>query len=190
MSFPRLPVVLLPMVFALPLVTGGCGGPVLVSAASYGADGVSLVESGKTTTDHLISAISKKDCALWRFFRNENVCHDRPDDHDPYNVNYNEPFREPSESGVSYAPPLRAASDAPTTSWDAASYKPAPSPPTPTPAPIPTPPEPPITATADAPPSPPPPQPATAAPAAPKHKKAKVARTAKRPSRDQAGSTP
>lgn len=118
----------------LPLLTGACGGPVAVTAASYGGDGVSLVETNKTATDHLLSMISKRDCAMWRMFRNQHVCRERDDDHDPYDVSYQEPFRQAGEGGVEYLPPAHAAANAPTTSWDAKSYdRPAPdaSPPAP-----------------------------------------------------------
>ena len=129
MSCPRLAILILPLVLGLPLVTGGCGAPAAVTAASYGADGVSLVESGKTTGDHLTSMVTKKDCALWRVLRNRKFCYDRDGDHDPYQVNYDEPFRDQSEGGgVEYHAPLHSAPDAPVSSWDAAAYKPAPAP--------------------------------------------------------------
>ena len=50
---------------------------VAVSAVSYGADGVSLADSGKSTTDHFASMVSKQDCALWRMFRNQKICRER-----------------------------------------------------------------------------------------------------------------
>ena len=129
MSFPRLAVLVLPVVFALPLLTGGCGTPVGLAAVSYGADGVSLAGSGKTSGDHFTSMVTKKDCAFWRVLRNQNLCREREGDRDPYQVNYNEPFRDQNEGGgVEYHAPLRAAPDAPVTSWDAATYKPAPAP--------------------------------------------------------------
>lgn len=126
MNFHRLIFLVLPVVFGLPLLAGGCAAPVAVAAASYGADGVSLVSTGKTSSDHFVSMVSKKDCALWRIFRRGKVCREREDDHDPYDVNYNEPYRSQGESGVQYGPPLRAAADAPVSSWDEATYKPAP----------------------------------------------------------------
>jgi hypothetical protein len=184
MSSPRLTLFILPLAFGLPLVTGGCGAPVAVAAASYGADGVSLAESGKTTGDHFTSMVSKKDCAFWRVLRNQKVCRDREGDRDPYQVNYNEPFRDQSEGGgVEYHAPLRAAPDAPVTSWDAAAYKPAPVPP-------------PVTAVADATPTPAP-EPVVAAPPPTKAKKPKGDHSAAKkkakkikPSPDQAAAVP
>jgi hypothetical protein len=127
MSCHRLAFLVLPLAFGLPLLTGACGVPIGVAAAGWGADGASMAESGKTTGDHFTSMVTKKDCAFWRAFRNQDVCRERQGDHDPYQVNYNEPFRDQSEGGgVEYHAPLRAAPDAPVTSWDAAAYKPAP----------------------------------------------------------------
>ena len=78
-------------------------------------------------------------------------------------MNYNEPFRDQSEGGgVEYHAPLRATPDAPASSWDAATYKPAP----PSLAPAAQP----VTAVADATPAP---APAVSAPPA-KAKKAKA----------------
>ena len=119
--------------------------------------------------------VSKKDCALWRVLRGRPVCKDREGDKDPYNVDYTQPQRMVSEDGVQYAPPLRAAAEAPAASWDAAAYK--------------------TSAGAGGtvragdgarrcralm------PLPQAAPPAAPKPKKAKTARSAKKPSRDRA----
>jgi hypothetical protein len=117
MSFPRLALLAL----GLPLLAGGCAGAA-VTAASYGADGASYAESGKSTADHFMSMVSKKDCALWRVFRNENVCHARPDGRDPYRVDYDTAERMQSEDGVSYAPPLRQAADEPASSWTSEAY--------------------------------------------------------------------
>jgi hypothetical protein len=142
MSFPRLALLAL----CLPLVAGGCAGAA-VTAASYGADGASYLETGKSTTDHFASMVSKKDCAFWRILRNQKICRDRDGDHDPYHVTYDTAERQPSESGVSYTPPLRPAPDAPASSWTAEAYgkpvPPAPSPPEPTVAAVEPPPSPP-----------------------------------------------
>jgi hypothetical protein len=124
MSFARLALLAL----ALPLLTTACGAPVALAGVSYGADGVALADSGKTTTDHFASMVSKKDCALWRVFRNQRVCRERDGDRDPYQVNYDIAERQPSEDGVGYTPPLHAAADAPAASWTAEPYKAAPVP--------------------------------------------------------------
>jgi hypothetical protein len=183
MSFPRLALLAL----GLPLLTGACAGAA-VTAASYGADGVSYVDSGKSTTDHFVSMVSKKDCALWRAFRNERICREREDGKDPYKVDYATAERQPSEDGVSYAPPLRPATDAPAASWTADAYKPAAtpaSPPAPTVTATAAEPAPPVAETA----APPPPSPAPKAVAQKAAKKKKAhAKAVKKPSPGQVAS--
>jgi hypothetical protein len=165
-------------------MTGACAAPLAVSGASYAADGGLLVASDKTSTDHLISMVSKQDCALWRVIKGRAVCKPREGDKDPYKVNYDDPQRMVAEDGVHYAPPLRATADAPATSWDAAAYKATPAAPAPAPAPSPEP----VTAVAqgsnDAAPAiaaePPPPR--AAAPPAPAKPKKPKTRSVKKPS--------
>lgn len=124
MSSCRLPVyIVLPLALGLSLTTGACGVPIAVSAASYAADGGLVAASDKTSTDHVLSVITKEDCAMWRIFRGRRICTERADGEDPYDVNYAEPQREVSEDGVQYTAPLRAASGAPAVSWDPATYK-------------------------------------------------------------------
>lgn len=188
MSFPRLVL----LVLGLSLLLSACGAPVAVTAASYGADGVSLVDSGKSTSDHFISMVSKKDCAVWRVFRKRDICTERKDGRDPYKVDYDQANRQPSEDGVSYAPPLRAAPDAPVTSWTADAYaKPA--------EPLqaaaaPAAPEVPAVAVAKAAPPPPAvtPKPAKSGKSAKKKKKAPVAhaKAVRKPSPNQVATVP
>ena len=123
MSFPRLPFITLSLVLGVGLMTGACAAPLAVSGAGYAADGGLLVASDKTSTDHMISMVSKQDCALWRVIKGRAVCKPREGDKDPYKVDYDDPQRTVAEDGVHYAPPLRATADAPATSWDAAAYK-------------------------------------------------------------------
>lgn len=173
MSFAWLPLISMPLVLGFALLTGACGAPLAVTGASYAADGGVLLVSDKTTADHFASMVSKKDCALWRILRGRQICQEREGDLDPYNVDYNQPQRMVAEDGVHYAPPLRAAADAPATSWNDAAYKSAP--PAATSAPV--------TAVADAAPDP---APVAAPSAAPKARKAKT-RSVRKPSRDRAG---
>lgn len=179
MSSPRHIFMTLPLLFGVALTTSACGVPLAVTAGGYAADGGLLVTTEKTSTDHLASVVTKKDCALFRVFRGTRICRDREGDQDPYDVNYNEAERLPSEDGVQYGPPLRPAADAPAASWDAADYKPV------EPAPAPVKPEP-VTAVADA--APPAPPSVAAAPAKPA--KARSARSAKKPSRGRAAPGP
>jgi len=127
MSFPRLSqIAVLALLLSLPLLAGGCTeSTVAVAAASYGTDAASVAQTGKTTSDHFASVVTEKDCALWRMFKNQDICRDRDMTHDIYHVNYDEPFRQQGEAGTEYGPAPHSAADAPATSWDAAAYKPA-----------------------------------------------------------------
>jgi hypothetical protein len=202
MSFPRLAILALPLAVCLPLLTGGCGAPLAVAAVSYGADGASVIGSGKTTSDHFISMVSKEDCAIWRILRNQDVCRPREGDQNPYDVNYDQPFRQVGESGVEYGAAPHSPANAPAASWDIAAYKAAPqgpgSPSAPataqgTPAPTqPEPvaqPDPPAPAQAQAQATPPvTPKKEIASHSVPKKKKKKPA--VKKPAPDQAAATP
>lgn len=136
MSYPRLQFISLPLVLGAALSTGACGAPLVMTGASYAADGGLLVASDKTSTDHMISMVSKQDCALWRVIKGRAVCKPREDDKDPYKVDYDDPQRMVAEDGVHYAAPLRASAEAPATSWDAAAYKMTPAAPAPPSAPV------------------------------------------------------
>jgi hypothetical protein len=61
----------------LPLFLAACGGvgPAL-SVAVIAGDAISYSVSGKNMTDHAYSAMTKKDCAMWRMVKNEPVCKD------------------------------------------------------------------------------------------------------------------
>ena len=127
MSTIRLAFITFPVVLGFAVLTSACGVPLAVSGAGYAADGGLLVETHKTSTDHLISMVSKQDCALWRVIKGRKVCQERVGE-DPYKVDYNDPQRSVSEDGVQYGPPLRPSADAPAASWDAAAYRQEPAP--------------------------------------------------------------
>lgn len=56
---------------------GGCGViPPAISIASYALDGVSLLASGRTLTDHALSVAARQDCKLFRMVQNLEVCND------------------------------------------------------------------------------------------------------------------
>ncbi len=69
---------------ALILATGlgGCALPVPLQIASFVADGVSLLTTQKTMTDHGLSALTGQDCAVWRGFSSgEGLCEESDADH-------------------------------------------------------------------------------------------------------------
>jgi hypothetical protein len=55
----------------------GCGVvPPVIAALSYAIDGVSLIGSGKSVSDHALSAATERDCALFRVFTTGEICRD------------------------------------------------------------------------------------------------------------------
>ncbi len=61
---------------AAPLLLAGCGMPIGFQIASLLADGVSVWTTDKTLTDHGLSAVTEKDCALWRGVEGKDICRD------------------------------------------------------------------------------------------------------------------
>ncbi|MBS28571.1 MAG: hypothetical protein CL566_06540 [Alphaproteobacteria bacterium] len=66
----------------LPLFLGACGLPPTLSAASWALDGVSYIVSGKSVSDHAISEVAQKDCALLRVVQGRELCDEYADDGD------------------------------------------------------------------------------------------------------------
>ncbi len=64
------------VVAVIMIALGGCALPPPVTVASWALDGISLLTTEKTLTDHGLSAVSGKDCALWRGLTEGNVCRD------------------------------------------------------------------------------------------------------------------
>lgn len=58
------------------LLLGGCALPVPLQIASWAADGISFVMTKKSLTDHGLSMVAQKDCALLRAVVEGNVCRD------------------------------------------------------------------------------------------------------------------
>lgn len=61
-------------VLIVPILLAGCALPPAITVASLAADGVSYLTTGKSTTDHAISAITQEDCALVRAVKEEAIC--------------------------------------------------------------------------------------------------------------------
>lgn len=61
------------VIVALPLILGGCL-PLPIAIASSTFAGISYLTSGKSTTDHVLSASIDKDCALARSVLGEPIC--------------------------------------------------------------------------------------------------------------------
>ncbi len=61
-----------------PILLGGCAIPPAITIASYVLDGVSYAATGKSVSDHGISALAGRDCATFRILKGENPCRSEP----------------------------------------------------------------------------------------------------------------
>lgn len=68
---------------ALPalLAVTACSIPTPFTVVTFAVDGISLIVSGKSLSDHALSAVNNEDCAMWRVFKDRPICHeyDAPD---------------------------------------------------------------------------------------------------------------
>src|SRR5256885_12262057 len=62
----------------MPALLGACALPPAVMIASYAADGVSYIATGKSVSDHGISEVTGRDCAVWRIIKRQSICKDEP----------------------------------------------------------------------------------------------------------------
>lgn len=94
-----------PLVLALAVgiahLLGGCV-PLAVAVGGYAADAGLIVTTGKSSTDHLVSMNTNKDCGAWRSVtKGGPLCKDRPEGQDnPYHIDYAAPFSSGGDSGV------------------------------------------------------------------------------------------
>ena len=56
------------------LFSSGCALPVPIQVASWALDGVSYIITEKSVTDHGLSAVAQKDCAVWRGVTDGELC--------------------------------------------------------------------------------------------------------------------
>lgn len=61
------------------VLLSGCALPIPLQIASWALDGVSVLVSQKSITDHGISLITQKDCAIWRGITGDELCRDIED---------------------------------------------------------------------------------------------------------------
>jgi hypothetical protein len=52
----------------------GCAVPPALTIASLAVDGISYATTGKSTTDHALSAVASEDCALMRALQEKAIC--------------------------------------------------------------------------------------------------------------------
>jgi hypothetical protein len=63
---------------AIVLLAGCVAIPPAISIASWAVNGASLMISGKSVSDHAISAVLDQDCAMWRILKGDPICVDYP----------------------------------------------------------------------------------------------------------------
>jgi len=69
--------------FALMSMLGGCMAlPVPVQMASFALDGISMIATEKSLTDHGLSLLADQDCAVWRGFTEGEICQTTTDGDD------------------------------------------------------------------------------------------------------------
>jgi sporulation related protein len=61
-----------------PILLSGCGIPPAITIASYVINGMSYAATGKSVSDHGISAAAGRDCATWRVIKGESICKGDP----------------------------------------------------------------------------------------------------------------
>ena len=66
------------LIILAPILLSGCGIPPAITIASYVINGVSYAATGKSVSDHGISAVAGRDCATWRVIKGENPCKGDP----------------------------------------------------------------------------------------------------------------
>lgn len=59
---------------AIAISAAGCVLPPALTIATYAIDGISLVVSGKSVSDHAISVLARKDCRMWRVLKGSPIC--------------------------------------------------------------------------------------------------------------------
>jgi|GEM_PF-1235298 len=62
------------------LVLSGCALPVPLQVASWALDGISVITTQKSLTDHGLSIVAQKDCAVWRGLVEGELCREAPDE--------------------------------------------------------------------------------------------------------------
>ena len=64
-----------------PILLSGCALPPAVMIASYAADGISYIATGKSVSDHGISAVTGRDCEVRHIIKGKAISTDQPAQH-------------------------------------------------------------------------------------------------------------
>ena len=72
----RINISLLPILFLLLLLLNGCAIPLPLEILSLVGNSVSYITTKKSLSDHIISQIADRDCAIWYIVKDMNICLD------------------------------------------------------------------------------------------------------------------
>lgn len=64
----------------------GCGLPPALTIISSVANGISFISNGKSLPDVALSAMTERDCAVYRIVANKEICHEASGDRRPAKV--------------------------------------------------------------------------------------------------------
>ena len=72
----RINISLLPILFLLLLLLNGCAIPLPLEIISLVGNSASYITTKKSLSDHVISQIAGRDCAIWYIVKDMNICLD------------------------------------------------------------------------------------------------------------------
>ena len=72
----RINISLLPILFLLLLLLNGCAIPLPLEIISLVGNSASYITTKKSLSDHIISQIAGRDCAIWYIVKDMNICLD------------------------------------------------------------------------------------------------------------------
>ena len=72
----RINISLLPILFLLLLLLNGCAIPLPLEILSLVGNSASYITTKKSLSDHIISQIAGRDCAIWYIVKDMNICLD------------------------------------------------------------------------------------------------------------------
>ncbi len=94
----RINISLLPILFLLLLLLNGCAIPLPLEIISLVGNSASYITTKKSLSDHIISQIAGRDCAIWYIVKDMNICLDNYNNNngggdDPTRYKHNFPTR-------------------------------------------------------------------------------------------------
>ena len=78
----RINISLLPILFLLLLLLNGCAIPLPLEILSLVGNSASYITTKKSLSDHIISQIAGRDCAIWYIVKDMNICLDNNNNND------------------------------------------------------------------------------------------------------------